>query len=73
MGVQGHNYSFVLGFEQVGIVLLLVSHFVLLSLQDFEQSSISGWMDTNWIPICSWATAVYLVFIFSVQSYMKDR
>eukprot|EP00090_Calanus_glacialis_P031489 TRINITY_DN5205_c0_g1_i1.p1 TRINITY_DN5205_c0_g1~~TRINITY_DN5205_c0_g1_i1.p1 ORF type:complete len:286 (-),score=49.11 TRINITY_DN5205_c0_g1_i1:80-892(-) len=47
--------------------------FVLGFEQDFEQSSIRGWMDTNWISICSWATAAYLVFIFSVQSYMKDR
>jgi len=30
-------------------------------------------MDTNWVPICSWATVVYLVFIFSVKNYMKDR
>jgi len=30
-------------------------------------------MDDNWVPICSWATAAYLVFIFSVQSFMKDR
>ena len=30
-------------------------------------------MDANWVPICSWATVVYLAFIFGVQSYMKDR
>eukprot|EP00092_Neocalanus_flemingeri_P024393 GFUD01026449.1.p1 GENE.GFUD01026449.1~~GFUD01026449.1.p1 ORF type:complete len:270 (+),score=45.55 GFUD01026449.1:56-865(+) len=47
--------------------------FVLGFEKDFEQSSIRGWMDNNWVQICSWATAVYLIFIFSVQSYMKDR
>lgn len=47
--------------------------FVLGFEQDFEQSSIRGWMDSNWIQICSLATVSYLVFIFGVQSYMKDR
>merc|ERR1712128_206083 len=32
-----------------------------------------GWMNTNWVSTCSWATVLYLAFIFGVQSYMKDK
>ena len=45
----------------------------MLTGQDFEQSSIRGWMNTNWVSTCSWATVLYLAFIFGVQSYMKDK
>jgi len=41
--------------------------------RDFEQSSIKGWMEQNWLSLCSLATAGYLAFIFGVQAYMKDR
>merc|ERR1711915_324339 len=41
--------------------------------KDFEHSSIEGWMEENWVSLCSWATTVYLAFVFGVQSYMKDR
>merc|ERR1711936_590420 len=41
--------------------------------QDFEQSSIKGWMEQNWFSLCTWATCLYLVFIFGAQAYMKDR
>jgi len=47
--------------------------FVFTFEQDFEQSSIRGWMEQHWLSVCSSATAVYLVFIFSVQAYMKNR
>merc|ERR1712055_843827 len=41
--------------------------------KDFEQSSIKGWMEHNWFSLCSWATCLYLVFIFGAQAYMRDR
>jgi len=41
--------------------------------QDFEQSYIRGWMNTNWVLTCSLATVLYLAFIFGVQSYMEDK
>jgi len=47
--------------------------FVMGFEENFQQSSVRGWMDDNWVSTCSWATAAYLIFIFGVQSYMKDR
>jgi len=41
--------------------------------RDFKQSLIRGWMEDNWFSLCSWATALYLAFVFGVQAYMKDR
>jgi len=41
--------------------------------EDFQQSWIRNWMETNWIWICSVASVTYLIFIFSVSFLMKDR
>jgi len=41
--------------------------------KEFAQSSIRGVMEQNWVPVCSFATLVYLVFIFTVQYHMRDR
>jgi len=41
--------------------------------QDFQQSSVSGWMHSNWVTICSLASLSYLLFIFGVSHLMKDR
>ena len=46
---------------------------VILVTQDFQQSWIRGWMDNNWIWICSVASIAYLAFIFSVSFLMKNR
>ena len=42
-------------------------------VQDFQQSSVSGWMHSNWVATCSLASLSYLLFIFGVSHLMKDR
>jgi len=39
----------------------------------FDHGSVKGWMEENWISLCSWSTAIYVAFVFGVQAYMKDR
>jgi len=41
--------------------------------KDFDHSSVKGWLEENWISLCSWSTAIYVAFIFGVQAYMKDK
>ena len=45
----------------------------LLSLQEFQHDSVKDWMEASWVSLCSWATAVYLVFVFGVRAFMTDR
>lgn len=41
--------------------------------EEFEAAPIKIWMETNWIGICSVASLSYLIFIFGVSHWMKDR
>ena len=45
----------------------------LLSLQEFQHDSVKDWMEASWVSVCSWATAVYLLFVFGVRAFMADR
>jgi len=39
----------------------------------FSIDPVHKWMADNWIPVCTTASALYLVFIFTVQEWMRDR
>ena len=41
--------------------------------KQFSYESVLGWMEEWWLAIVTGATLTYLTFIFSVQSYLKDR
>jgi len=41
--------------------------------KNFQQNMIRGWMEENWIWICSLSSIVYLLFIFGVGYIMRDR
>ena len=44
-----------------------------ISLQEFRHDSVKDWMEASWVSLCSWATAVYLLFVFGVRAVMTDR
>jgi len=41
--------------------------------EDFQQSAIRGWMDSNWVWICTLASLSYLIFIYGAGFLMKER
>jgi len=47
--------------------------FILKVEEEFEARPARFWMEKNWVGVCSWASAIYLLFIFGTQSYMKKR
>ena len=42
-------------------------------MQEFQHNSVKDWMEANWVSVCSWATAIYLVFVFGGRAVMVDR
>ena len=41
--------------------------------QEFEHDSVAGWMERSWVSVCSWATLLYLLFVVSVRTAMRDK
>merc|ERR1711990_355904 len=41
--------------------------------KEFQDDAVAGWMEESWLSVCSWSTAVYLIFVLGGQAAMKDR
>ena len=53
--------------------LLSVRSVLILSLQEFDHDSVSGWMEENWVSVCSWSSLLYLVMVLGGSAVMRDR
>ena len=66
------EYSFIFNFEQVS-AQCNVRSVLILSLQEFDHDSVSGWMEENWVSVCSWSSLLYLVMVVGGSAAMRDR